>query len=376
MIAPADQRLFVYFAAVTLAVLLAMNVMPAQDNLAGDVRSKVVHYRANADAYDFLFIGDSRTYCGVHPERLRGPLGGRVANLATWALWLPTQYPQIQDIIEAIPDHTTVVWSVGYQNFHPCLGCETKAYPIGDANAALYNSLGIPRSLYEDNVRDLKTLDTWVKVSNPGRLSFAQLYENAVRWLQTPLTVPQSTEQLTPQTHLVLSAQDQGVANAALVYHQGTPTSIGRTFTDGGYERIELQPEFFRAKQAAHRQEQTMRAQPRQQFLEPAFFKLFERILDLFAKHNVRLIVNIMEEAPHTYIDRDHLLRERSLLDTRVGDAVIRRGFKYTRIDFDQLSSADYFDYNHLNSQGAEKFTALLAAKLREVEPSVATSRR
>jgi hypothetical protein len=48
------------------------------------------------------------------------------------------------------------------------------------------------------------------------------------------------------------------------------------------------------------------------------------------------------------------------------------RGFAYVRPDFESLPSEDYFDYNHLNSIGVEKFSEilapLLAAKLPPIE--------
>jgi hypothetical protein len=40
-------------------------------------------------------------------------------------------------------------------------------------------------------------------------------------------------------------------------------------------------------------------------------------------------------------------------------------GLRYVRADFNRYADSDYFDYNHLNSRGIEKYTSELAALLR-----------
>jgi hypothetical protein len=41
------------------------------------------------------------------------------------------------------------------------------------------------------------------------------------------------------------------------------------------------------------------------------------------------------------------------------------RGFPYVTTDLERLQNDDYFDYNHLNSNGIEKYAPMLAAALR-----------
>jgi hypothetical protein len=93
----------------------------------------------------------------------------------------------------------------------------------------------------------------------------------------------------------------------------------------------------------------------------------FIEILDIFAAHNVRLIVNELEEAPFIY--GNPLVREkfRTALREHVRLEVERRGFSYITTDLDQLSDEDYFDYNHMNSKGIAKYTPLLAHRLNEL---------
>ena len=70
---------------------------------------KVARYRQRALQYDLLFVGDSRTYCAMHPEQIDPLLGTRSVNLAFWAHWFPSQYPAAQDILEAAPAGTCIV---------------------------------------------------------------------------------------------------------------------------------------------------------------------------------------------------------------------------------------------------------------------------
>ena len=93
----------------------------------------------------------------------------------------------------------------------------------------------------------------------------------------------------------------------------------------------------------------------------------FIAILEIFAASKVRLVVNELEEAPFMY--GHPLVREkhRSMMRERVQPEIERRGFAYIRADLDQLSDDDYFDYNHMNSKGIEKYTPMLAQLLNEL---------
>ena len=48
-------------------------------------------YAGHRNDYDLVFLGDSRTYCGVHAERIDALLGTNSINLAAFSNWLPTQ---------------------------------------------------------------------------------------------------------------------------------------------------------------------------------------------------------------------------------------------------------------------------------------------
>ena len=81
----------------------------------------------------------------------------------------------------------------------------------------------------------------------------------------------------------------------------------------------------------------------------------------------MQLIVSEIEEAPHQYPTAEHKAYFRKFMRDRVQRTVEAKEFPYVRADVDQLMDEDYFNYNHLNSRGIERFTPLLAKKLRDV---------
>ena len=101
-------------------VLLAWGAGVYLDAVEGSqtLRHRVMDYAANPDRYDLVFIGDSRTYCGIHPEYLDPLLGTRSVNIANFAHWFPTQFAMERDLGASLRGRT-VVWTVGHQNFTP-----------------------------------------------------------------------------------------------------------------------------------------------------------------------------------------------------------------------------------------------------------------
>ncbi len=357
----AERRLFLYFLALVVPVLALVAMLRPSADLAGHLAGKTAAYQLNPDAFDLLMLGDSRTYCAFHPPHLEGLLGQRIANLASWSHWLPTQYAQIRDLVDEIPPQTTVVWSVGYQNFKLCKGCSPAAYPVDESTAAFYERLELPEETYAGNVQ-LAPLKPSARRFRTERLP--EIYEAAFNWLMQPIaaTAAPVPGDLPPEARVARLREQPQVADAKLVYNAGKPTSIEVRFKAGGYERVELDPAFFRNVQKGftgtrHGLE-----------LQAPYLALFEAILDLFAERNIAVIVNIMEESPHTYVSRDVQLGQRELMDTVVRGAVEARGFTYLRIDWDRVESHAYFDYNHLNGRGARSFMALFA---EEIEPDL-----
>lgn len=354
----AERRLFLYFVAFVVPVVALVALLRPSADLAGHISGKTAAYQLDPDAFDILMLGDSRTYCAFHPPHLEALLGQRIANLASWAHWLPTQYAQISDLIDDIPPQTTVVWSVGYQNFQLCKGCSPAAYPVSAHTARFYAGLQLPEETYADNLQ-LTPLQPAARRFRTERLP--EIYEAGFDWLMQPVSrgPPPPPGDLSPEARVAQLRAQPAVADAKLVYNAGKPTSIAVRFKAGGYERIELDPAFFRNVQKG------FAGTRRGLALQAPYLALFEATLDLFAERNVTVIVNIMEESPHTYVSRDVQLGQRELMDTVVREAVEARGFAYVRIDWDRIESDAYFDYNHLNGRGARSFMALFAAAVQ-----------
>ena len=97
------------------------------------------------------------------------------------------------------------------------------------------------------------------------------------------------------------------------------------------------------------------------------YWNTFLAILDLCRAHDVRLVVNEVEEAPYVYLTTERQEALRRFMRETVEREVTARGFPYVRVDFDLLSDADYFDFNHLNQSGIRKYSRLLADRLRPV---------
>jgi hypothetical protein len=135
-----------------------------------------------------------------------------------------------------------------------------------------------------------------------------------------------------------------------------------------------LDHEYFRGKQREYflklggtLSDEEARLWPVPIIPDPAYWRLFLEMLDLFKNGNVRLIVLELEEAPHVY--RNPIVRERyrEIIWNTVRPTIEKYGFQFMRLPLDQLQDADYFDWNHLNSEGVEKLTPMLAQALKSL---------
>jgi poly-D-alanine transfer protein DltD len=50
---------------------------------------------------------------------------------------------------------------------------------------------------------------------------------------------------------------------------------------------------------------------------------------------------------------------------TKVASYVRSQGFQYISVDFTKFKDDDYFDYNHLNAKGSQRYDKMLADLLR-----------
>jgi len=333
-------------------------------NPAGSPAQKTAYFCEHADQFDLLFIGDSRAYCGLHPHEIDPLLGARSLNLASFAHWLPTQYPAYQALLPCVRPGTTVVWSIGVGNLHP-RGNEKiqNSYPVGLANVPRYLSWGYTWRELEPNLLYFATHD-W-----PGRTLAA------VRSIQQRpvLRLAMERDSADPQTLelqrlLDSAAADPSIATVEVVRaaESDAVTSLAMITNRGAYLRQEITPEYFRAQQqtlARQLREQPITADP--VTANPAYWSTFLGILDLFEQHDVVLLVNEIPEAPFVYQNSLHDRADRDFLRSEVRAAVEQRGFVWVAADTRDLRDEDFFDRNHLNSQGIVRYARAMAAALQ-----------
>ncbi len=360
---------------------------------SGSPLQKSEYYRRHADRFDLVFMGDSRTYCGLHPSDIDLLLGTHSYNLSMFGHWLPTQYPAIQDLVAEIPPGTTVVWSIGSGNLAP-VGAARKvrdAYPIGLANVPRYWKWGYRWSDVNENVvrfatnnwpsRLLTKLTVWQqtptrRVSKDGGRSSSEsssltqpdsaLLTRRVGVESTSNAVAAELDELTRK-----ASEDASVSTLEVLRDPvtGSVTSLAVVSLDGAYRRYELDRPYFRQQQATHAAE--LRDQPASSngttsfAPDAAYWQTFLAILDLFRQHDVRVIVNEIPEAPYVYRHSVAKRSEREFLRREVRREVEAHGFTWVSPDTSGLRDEDYFDYNHLNNDGIARYSLLMAEALR-----------
>ena len=312
------------------------------------------------DAPLVVFLGDSRTLCGIHPEFIDPLLDRRSINLAASAHWIPAQYPFVRDLVEELRPGTAVVLSVGPINFIQLgEGALGTTYPIPLDELGLYLSLGFSLQQLRPNLIEHSVLGSPVRPLLAATAQVRQVFDGfGQRALYPPATEPPPDPYLAQAERLgaQLRADPEHVF-VGPVYGDGHVTSLEVYGARGGYQRIELDRAFFRARQVAPLEERPF-------VLSEARLALFERILALCRERGVHLIVNEICEAPHTYVgEREQ--RELAFMRDVVRPLVASYGFPCTRPDYTQLDDADYLDYNHFNQDGVQRYAPLLAEVLR-----------
>jgi hypothetical protein len=137
--------------ATSLATYPKFTANPGGENA---LPSKAAYYLQHRGEYNVVFLGDSRTYCGIHPALIDDAAGTRSYNLAVFANWVATQYALAGDIAAEIPKDTTVVMSVGYANIRSDSENLTvqRIYPIGFGDALRLQLWGFRSPGVWDNV--------------------------------------------------------------------------------------------------------------------------------------------------------------------------------------------------------------------------------
>ncbi len=343
------------------------------------LHAKIDHYRRHRAEYDLIFVGDSRTYCGISPTELDPLLGTRSFNVSTLAHWFPTQFSSLQDLLPHVPADTVVVWSIGHQNFRRVGAGEVNGtYPIRARNVPRYLRWGHRWSSLQANVityfpglriysnrAHLRALleGLWGRPLRSGGPATTTERTEEKTSLPLPEVSPRSISPQEVERRMAQLRADPSTLWVEPFYSGPAVTSLSVHQRGGNYVRVELDEPYFRAMQAELAAD--LKPEPVDRFVaDPESWQAFLGIVELFDRYGVRLVVNEFEEAPYHYevshnrdLYRDFMRDVRRFFESR--------GTPYVRVDFERLRDDDYFDYNHLNSKGIPVFSRMFADALR-----------
>lgn len=358
--------------AFALFYLIALRLFSLEaPSSTGNAAEKIAWYGRHRGAYDLLFVGDSRTYTDIQPDVLDPLLGSRSLNLAVFAHWFPTQYPSFRKLVELVPPGTTVVWSIGHQNFFPSGQGINRNYPLRITDVPAYLRWGfspadlLPNWRHHDPIAGFFGYggDIREKLNQARRLEVCD-FGGPAAGAQSPPAVPPDIA--APIAEMIGRANaDPAVTRVEITKDGVRATSLVLYKRAGAYFRVELDPGFFRGKQQEDALARAGRSPDVPREPDPAYWNLFVAILETFRRSGVRLVVNEFEEAPYVYRPAELRAGWRAFMREKVAPEVEKRGFAYVRVDFDPIGSDDYFDFNHLNSDGVAKFSPAFASALR-----------
>lgn len=333
---------------------------------SGELYNKYLYINDNLDKYDILFLGDSRAFCAVQPERVDAVLGTSSFNLAHWTNWFPTQYPLVRDLAPHIPDHTTVVLFVGHINFFHSKIFDK--YPITLPGIPEYLETGFSLLDIYDNIASFNPLLRFYHKRATVRTLFLQTMDQPLLTREAIPEQPHATTPLTTDLDLriqALSALPE-VAFVEVLRDKGDETSIALHKNNGSYERVEINEQYFRNKQKTARDEAKAAPPPAP---DVRYVKLFWKMLKAFKDARVNLIIVELEEAPHTYGSPSVRDQWRAFVRSIAKPAAEESGFHYITLPLEAIPDAGYFDYNHMNSKGVDLFTSML---VKAIAPHIA----
>jgi hypothetical protein len=354
-------------------IWLVFQERDSQPNPAGSVHQKLISYVESGEQYDLLFVGDSRTYCGLDPQEIDPKLGTRSLNLANFAHWLPTQYPAFERLIPKIPEDTTVVWSLGSNSFHPAGDRRIQnTYPVGIKNIPRYAQWGYSLAELWPNIAYFSTRDWPARILGKIKSLQTRTLWNSEDASLSRDAVLEADGAATARWQELQNQLASEPANATVEVLRdvgtGVVTSLAAITERGVYRRYEVIPEYFRDRQTQLAEKLHRQAAPDDDgkiVADEQYWETFLAILDLFRKYNVTLIVNEIPEAPFVYASSDRAVAYRRFLRGPVRECVLEYGFQWIVADTAEFGDEDFFDYNHLNHHGISKYAQSMADSLR-----------
>jgi len=381
-----SRRLLIYASVLSVVLAVWLNLPVWFRPVAYSIpSSKVQEYVAQRANFKLLFVGDSRTFTDIQP-RVVGPIVGRPAyNLASFGLWLPVQYLEFRDVFEKVPRDTVIVWSLSQHNFIP-VGDRwwiPGQYKFGLMDGLEYALDGypIPRIIREYEESPFSPADLVVSFRKKLTGSLDKVVWRGSAPKATPVNqqaanAESETRSLAERNQAVATRiieqlkQDKQVTFINPAIRDGIVNSIETSRIDGGYDRIIIDPAYFRKLQAGLWPRRGDSNAGCTFEANAVYMRTFDKILDLIGRYHLRVIVNYIEDAPGSWSSDAERACGKQFMVKKVVPILASRGIEVVFPDFYpsiNFSNEWYFDESHLNTEGASIYSKLLAGELARV---------
>jgi hypothetical protein len=315
----------------------------------------------NKNRFNLIFLGDSKAYHTYDPETIDRALGTRSYSLTEMSHRFPTQYSQARDLLAQIPRTTTVVWSIGPNNFTNAEVNEV--YPIWIKYLPDYFRMGYAWSRVKKNVvtyNFFRPYAAWV----PGLYGYVIRGDLKVlvdQWKQSPIRKSAAVAAASPvknrSAYLAVKRQFAGRSDVTVGarIEGGAVVAAVLQKAQGNVAWVEIDRQFFRRWQAKDALERQALLNEPDLKVDAANWNCYIETLELFKKSGARLVVSELGEAPYSNGSPAHRKAVMDLLERTRSEAE-RRGIPYIRFNHDDYLDQDYMDLNHLNFNGLIKF--------------------
>jgi hypothetical protein len=354
---------------------------------------KVVSYLAGKNKYRLVFAGDSRTFTDIQPRVIDSVLGRRSYNLASFGLWMPVQYVEFQEVFPHVPRDTVVVWSLSHHNFTP-IGDRwwiPGQYKFSLADVAEYIRDGYPvRRMFQEYdespyspidlaVRARKQLMgsmenvVWKAKTPPAGAAAPQAgLTAAANEVPAPAKLPSRAEVNEAEAARVIAVlqHDRKTNFVSRVIKDGIVTSVESTRSDGGYDRIIIDHDFFKKQQALLWPRRAGDEAGCHFVANEAYMRTFGKILELLARYHMKVIVNYIEDAPGSWPSDAERRCAKQFMLAKIVPMLSERGIDFTSPDFYSridFSNDLYFDESHLTTEGAAIYSEILASEIAKI---------
>ena len=365
---------FISFIALFNFLLFSLAKIKKPYPLNTPLLSKLSSYKLNSDNYKVVFFGDSRTYTNINNEFFDSLNACNSFNLAHWSNWFPTQYAMFLDLLPNIPKGTTLIWSIGHQNFSQALDWQAipTVYPINNYFTS-YFEWGFDFKSIINNIQNYTALIVlqprwainWKKEFLKNNFLVPKFFKvnhdndiSEKKDLNINLDSNLTKFLVIKNKYL----KKQKIKSVEKVLSNNKITSAVLKWSQGNYSRIEIDSNFFRTKQ----EEDLAQNPPSFKKTDDRYMKNFYEILEVLKKYEkkINIVVNFFEEAPYRYDSRNRNKYNNQII--KVKQVLKKNNFKYVSVEFSNFKNSDYFDYNHMNYKGSIKYTKKFSKILKE----------